>query len=337
MKFRERYMNGEADFEEIFSLTDEWNLTEEPLPLREYLGLTAEEEDVWVTQSDEALEELMEKERNAKILFLDLDGTLLTDDKRLTPGNLDAINRALKAGHSIVINTGRPLASAKILAKDLSLDRPGCYLIAFNGGEIYDCGSKKSIYRQSIPLPYVRYIFDEAKKRGLHCQTYNDTEILAEKPSPYLDRYKNLTNVDYRIVESVTEELKKEPVKVIVIDFENHQVLEDFKRDLDEWAAGKVDRIFTCPQYLEHIPPGVSKGKAMETLCSHLGIPMRNTIAAGDEENDISMLEAAAVGAAMANASDRVKAHGNYVTKRDNNHDGVAEIIDTWMFSLNSK
>ena len=64
MKFRDRYMRFEADFEEIFALTDEWNFSDETCTLREYLGLTAEEEDVWISESDEALEALLEKERS---------------------------------------------------------------------------------------------------------------------------------------------------------------------------------------------------------------------------------------------------------------------------------
>ena len=63
MKFRERYMRHEAEFEEIFVLKDEWNFSDETCTLREYLGLTAQEEDVWISESDEALEELLEKER----------------------------------------------------------------------------------------------------------------------------------------------------------------------------------------------------------------------------------------------------------------------------------
>lgn len=66
MKFREQYMSFETDFEEIFELTDEWNFSDETCTLREYLGLTAEEEDVWISESDEALEELLEKERTER-------------------------------------------------------------------------------------------------------------------------------------------------------------------------------------------------------------------------------------------------------------------------------
>ena len=65
MTFRERFMRNETDFEEIFDLTDEWNFGDDPRTLREYLGLTAEEEDIWISESDEALEEFMYQERAA--------------------------------------------------------------------------------------------------------------------------------------------------------------------------------------------------------------------------------------------------------------------------------
>ena len=64
MKFRERYMRHEAQFDEIFDLTDKWNFSDETCTLREYLGLTAEEEDIWISESDEALEELINRERD---------------------------------------------------------------------------------------------------------------------------------------------------------------------------------------------------------------------------------------------------------------------------------
>ena len=64
MKFRERYMRHEAQFDEIFDLTDKWNFSDETCTLREYRGLTAEEEDIWISESDEALEELMNQERD---------------------------------------------------------------------------------------------------------------------------------------------------------------------------------------------------------------------------------------------------------------------------------
>ena len=121
MTFREQYMKGELPFDAIFDYTDEWNYGGADCTLREYLGLTPEEEDVWVSESDEALETLLEKEKNRKIIFLDLDGTLLNDEKQFTPGNRKAVKQALRAGHQIVITTGRPLFSALAQAEDLGL------------------------------------------------------------------------------------------------------------------------------------------------------------------------------------------------------------------------
>lgn len=264
------------------------------------------------------------------ILFTDLDGTLLDDHQVLTAGNRLAIVEALEAGHKIVITTGRPLASGKILARELGLDKEGCYVIAFNGGEIYDMGSQKSIFRQTIPIPYVEWIFRESARYGLHCQTYDDTCILSETDNPSLQYYLERTNISARVVPDIVSELKEPPVKLIVIG-PDHDRLVQFRDDTEEWARGKMDRIFSTPNYLEHVAPGISKGGAIRMLCQKLNIPISETIAAGDAENDLSMIEAAGVGAVMANAEDRIRERGDYVTEKDNNQDGVAEIIRKFM------
>lgn len=327
MKFRELYMKGELPFDAIFDYTDTWSQSDETCTLREYLGLTVQEEDVWVTDSDEALEELMERERNRKILFLDLDGTLLNDKKELTKGNRRAIEEALGAGHSVVISTGRPLVSAIAQAKSLGLAGEGCYIICFNGGEIYDTAGKKSIFRKTISFPYVQRVFEEAKARGLHCQTYDEEGILTEADTEALRFYMKSTQVGARIVPNVMEALKEEPVKLLVIDLKDKEKLTAFRDETAKWREGKIDSFFSCPEYLEHVAPGISKGEAVRMLCRYLGIPLENTIAAGDAENDITMIREAAVGVAMANGAPEVKAAADYVTERTNNEDGVAEII----------
>lgn len=331
MNFRERYMNGTIDFEEIFSYTDEWNFSDEACTLRAYLGLTPEEEDLWISESDDALEAFMKQEKKARILFLDLDGTLLTDRKELTAGNQNAIQKALSLGHKIVVATGRPLSSACALSRTLGLDGKGCYAIAYNGGEIYDFAGKKSIYKKTIPLPFVRYIFDQAFRHGLPCQTYHQDCVISEHDAPAIRRYGTILKMPVIITENVLDVLAEEPAKLIVMGQKKEEALQHFCEETVVWMEGKMERIFSCDEYLEHIPAGVSKGNAMTALCTHLGIPLGNTIAAGDAENDISMIEAAAIGVVMQNADESIKSHGNYVTTRDNNHDGVAEIIEKFM------
>lgn len=104
--------------------------------------------------------------QTVKIFFTDMDDTLLNSEKQVTKENMDAISEALAAGHKIVFNTGRPLSGFLPILKELGLDREGCYAIAFNGGLIYDCAAKKTLYRRTIPLEYARVIFEKRRRQA---------------------------------------------------------------------------------------------------------------------------------------------------------------------------
>lgn len=331
MNFRELYMNNEIEFDAIFDYTQKWNFSDETRTLREYLGLTPEEEDIWISDSDEALEEYMEEEKQKKILFLDLDGTLLNDEKKVTHRNQKAINKALSLGHKVVIATGRPLPSAILLSEELGLTQEGCYTIAYNGAQIYDLYAHRSIFKETVPLEYVRHLMDEAYRHEIHIQTYSSTHILSEQENPALRKYESLTNLSAQIVPDVITVLTEEPCKVIAIDYDQTGKLKQYESAIAEWSKDKVDSFYSCPQYLEIVSPGMSKGYAIEILCKHLGIPKANTIAAGDAQNDITMLQSAAIAAVMKNASPDIQKYATYVTTKDNNHDGVAEIIEKFI------
>ena len=246
--------------------------------------------------------------QTVKIFFTDMDDTLLNSEKQVTKENMDAISEALAAGHKIVFNTGRPLSGFLPILKELGLDREGCYAIAFNGGLIYDCAAKKTLYRRTIPLEYARVIFE--KTQGEETRIYTQAIHIPVVEDPLLP-----------------EHLAKEPCKMIVIDLHDRAKMDAYRAAMEPWAKGKISMFYSSPHYLEHVPEHVSKGHAVKKLCELLQIPLANTVAAGDQENDISMIEAAAVGAAMKNATDAVKASADYITENDCNHSGVAEIL----------
>ena len=100
-----------------------------------------------------------------------------------------------------------------------------------------------------------------------------------------------------------------------------------FQKEVISQYAGEVHSFFSNDCYQEIIPEGISKGFAVRWFCDYLGIPIENSVAAGDAQNDVEMLKAAHVGAVMCNAFPGIAEYGNYVTEHDNNHDGVAEII----------
>lgn len=266
-----------------------------------------------------------------KILFTDLDGTLLNDQKQISEGNLSAIRQALDHGHKVVISTGRALSSAKKQAETLGLTMPGCYIIAFNGACIYDSYEKKVIFAKTIPADYVCHLFEEACKAGIHIQTYNDTQVLTEQENEDLFQYCRNTGMDYHVVSSIHEELQHDPYKVLVVDYQHHEPLVHFQESIREWAKGKIDYYFSCDSLLEIIAPGISKGNAIRTLCEKLQIPLEHTISAGDADNDISMLQTTPVSVVMKNADPHMHAYATYITEHDNNHDGVAEAIYKFM------
>lgn len=263
-----------------------------------------------------------------KALFLDLDGTLLNDQKEITEGNRKAIEKALAAGHSIIICTGRPLISAVMQAEKLGLTTPGCYVIAFNGGILYDTAKKESIFSASIPCELVRKVFHEANLRGLHIQTYSDTKVLVEPNCEDDDvkTYCRLSNMKYEVISDINT-LTVPPAKMLLIDYKDQRPLESFCEWVKSSFHNDLDSFFSCDYYVEIVPKGLNKGTALLQMANLLHIPVENTIAAGDAANDFPMLQTAGTGVCMANGTDELKMVADYITIADNNHDGIAEII----------
>lgn len=270
---------------------------------------------------------------NKKALFLDLDGTLLNDAREITDGNKNAIDQALALGHKVIIATGRPLVSALAQAEKLGLTSDGCYVISFNGGMIYDMGAARVVYQKTIKQDLVQKVFAEAARRKIHLQTYDSRQIFVvegEYTKEYIERYCAKIGMTYQVADSVTQ-LTEDPCKMLAIDYNGRTELEAFILWIQESCGEKLNAFFSCKEFVEIIPVGLGKGNAVKRLAEILDIPMEDTIAAGDEENDLSMIRDAGIGCAMANAVPAVKAAADYITVCDNNHDGIKEIIEKYM------
>ena len=267
-----------------------------------------------------------------KILFVDLDGTLLTDSKEITPENLRAIRRATSLGHAVVVTTGRPLASTAIQVEKLGLTTPGCYAITSNGALIYDAHRKETIFYRGVYRDCIREAFEEAYKFHIHPQTYSKQGALCERDDEEMQYYSASTLLPYEVVEDVTAVLEDDPIKLLFIDLRDRSRLEAFRAHMEPWAKkNRIDMFFSCDQYLEFLPEGINKGSGVRFICSHLGVPLENTLAAGDAENDITMLQAVHTPCVMKNADPEMFSYASYITERDNNHSGIAEIIEKFI------
>jgi hypothetical protein len=131
--------------------------------------------------------------------------------------------------------------------------------------------------------------------------------------------------------EDYLSHLDKEPGKCLAIGLTDLPRLEEFKQALEGALSSRVQVMYSNPNYLEIIPADSGKGTGVKWLCDYLHIPLSRSLAAGDEANDISMLEAAGTGIAMANARDAVKEIADIITPADNNHDGLVPLLQDAM------
>lgn len=281
--------------------------------------------------------EVTETTEKQKILFTDLDATLLKNDKTVSEKNRAAIQKLLDAGHLFVIATGRPVKSSFEVAKSLGLTMPGCYMIAYNGAVVYDCAKESVLIERTLSMEHVKYLFQEAEKYGLHIQTYADEVVLTQSYDKELQYYVKQNGMSYRIAEDVFSVLEKEPCKTILISLDEKEKMIRFQEEHREWEEGKCNSFFSCEEYLEYCPLNTDKGSGIRALCDFLHIDITNAYAVGDERNDIPMIKAAGVGIAVKNGVEEAKMAADYITENDNEHDAIAEVIEKLILKGNSQ
>jgi len=267
-----------------------------------------------------------------KLLFLDLDGTLLNDEKEINEGDMHAIEQMLKAGHKVIINSGRPLFSVMTLAEKFGFLREGFYLSSFNGGLIYEPVSGRRLKYDTLSEEEVRYMFDRAYELGLHAHTYTDDHVVSERDTKELSFYSARIKMPPLIVDDFAKATKGFPPKVIVISLDGRKRLEEYRNVLQPFTDERgLYCTFSDERLLEYANPLANKGEAIRFMCQYLGVNIEDTIAAGDEENDLPMIETAGVGVCMKNGVASMKEKADYITEHTNNECGIKEIIEKFI------
>lgn len=273
---------------------------------------------------------------NNKILFTDLDGTLLNSQKKISDKTYEKIMEMTKQGHKFVLASGRSLENIKHVRTALGLTQEGVYITAYHGAVVYDCGREALIAENRLDLEVAQAIYAAAQKAGLYGQAYTDTHILAPAHTKELDFYRRYISQPYYETTDLHSHLTKGPHKLLIIHLENKRLLDDFRSQMMHTSfADSIESVFSNPYYLEFYSKKAGKGNGLRILCNALHIPIANAYACGDEENDISMLQAAGTGIAMKNASPIAKEAADIVTDADNDHDAIAEVIDRFILSDN--
>ncbi|RTE08835.1 Cof-type HAD-IIB family hydrolase [Paenibacillus whitsoniae] len=239
-----------------------------------------------------------------RLIALDMDGTLLDEDKKISAENKAAIRQATEEGFIVMMSTGRGVISALPFVRELGLNSP---MVMVNGSEVWS-SPDKLLQRTHMDIAIVEKLHQLALEQDCWWWAYSEEGVFNREK----------------------EELNLREQKWLKFGFftENEAKLERIRDIVTRWDNTEITN--SHPANLEMNPKGVSKASGIAAVCKLLGISMSEVIAVGDSENDMAMIREAGLGVAMGNAQERVKAMADFVTKT-NEESGVAHVIREYM------
>ncbi|MGL5681484.1 MAG: Cof-type HAD-IIB family hydrolase [Marinifilaceae bacterium] len=268
-----------------------------------------------------------------KVVILDLDGTLTNSKKELSPRNKQALIEAQKQGARVVLASGRPTYGIVPLAKELQLANYGGYILSYNGGQIIDCSTGENMYHTSLPTSLISELYKEAKAGNGTMLSYQDRFIVTEdSTNEYVCKEAFLNRMDIEEIGFFPDAIKTPVTKCLAVGHPEEMARLEL---VMKAKFGETINVFRSePYFVELVPQNIDKAYSLGILAQHLGITADDMIAFGDGFNDLSMIEFAGTGVAMANAQDAVKSAADLVTLT-NDEDGVAYIVEQLRFSVN--
>lgn len=265
-----------------------------------------------------------------RLIALDLDQTVIGNDLEVSPRVRQAIAQARRGGAVITIATGREARLAARFARELGITSP---IICAQGGCIYDLTAEEVLHEVRLPAASIQKILESARAHGwnIHFETADQLYFPSESNHPEalfeLLRYSNWVRVG-----DLLRDMPELPYKVLI----TLNRVEDRARVLAEMRdnlGADLTAVPSHPHLIEGVPAGVNKAHGVGWLAGHLGIAQQDTLAIGDSEADIPMLEWAGVGVAMGNAAPSVKAIADWIAP-SLERDGAAVAIEKFTVAI---
>lgn len=290
-----------------------------------------------------------------KIVFIDMDGTLLKDNKSISNENKRVIEAATEKGIKIVVCTGRPIDGIKHYLSDLNLITNDQYSVTCTGADVQNNTEGKIIFQSPFNSKDLEYLYNMAENLDLDLCFYNNGTYSVYRNNLYGKLESIANNTKYEITEFKNLIKRNNILKVNLIN-ENSDVLEhyvhhfgfdmspysNFKfRDtynknlllgdsLPQYFYENFSVLKTCTYTFEVLSKNTNKGTGVKELCQYLDIPTNEVICIGDSPNDLDMLKCAGLPVAMGNASDEIKHAAKYITLT-NEENGVANVLEKFV------
>ena len=268
-----------------------------------------------------------------KIVVCDLDETLIRLDRTISDEDKAAVRALKKAGVKFVPATGRGYGSVDGTLKELGLyDEAGEYVISYNGGTITENKGHHLLHFEGIPFA----LAEELYRRGLN---YDVCVHVYTKDMVYAYHFVQ-EEIDYlagrmevrEVFDKNLDFLKGQEIVKCLYMNTDYSYLQRIARELEDITGG-IDVSYSANRYIEFNRRGVNKGEGLRRLASFLGVDMADTIAIGDNYNDLPMIQAAGLGVGVRNTVEAMKKDCDYVTQGTCDENAVSEVINRFILN----
>lgn len=267
-----------------------------------------------------------------KLLVLDVDGTLLNNEKEISKRTLAALLKVQHMGIRIVLASGRPTSGIMPFAKALELGNFGGYILSYNGCQVIKADTGEVMFERRINPEQIPYLEKKSRKNGFSIFTYHDDYILTDnaddlhiRKEAWLNHLKIMEEPEFSIA------IDFAPCKCVLVS-DDYEALRGLENHWKRRLAGVLDVFPSEPYFLEVVPCGVDKANTLALLMDQLGVKREEVIAIGDGVADVTMLQLAGKSVAMGHAPDSVKICADYVTA-SNDEEGVAQAVEKLILS----
>lgn len=264
-----------------------------------------------------------------KLVALDMDGTLLNNEKKISDNNKEAILKCRSLGVKFVLSTGRPLSGIKKYLDQLGLMEDDNFSVLLNGALVQNNSTGSTCYEEGISYKDLLLIKDFLDENNVSFHIFTDKCVYSETGNLYTE-YESRENNMPLIRDSYSKIKDKKILKLVI--GEDSVKLDRVEKIIPKEFKDKFTTMRSTPIFFEFLNKKTSKGAGIEFLTNLYGFKRENVICMGDAENDISMLKYAGLPITLSNAFPKVKKLAKYVT-RSNQEDGVAEALNKFVLN----
>lgn len=263
-----------------------------------------------------------------KLIALDMDGTLLNENKKISQNNFKSIKIAIETGTKVVLATGRPLIGIENFLDELGLIENNNYSVSFNGALVQNNTTGKVLSRNILSHDDVKYLYNLSKELNVNRHALTKDSVITSNHNPYTDIESDINGIPIHLLDLDTLNPSTEIIKFMFVD--DPEILDEVVKKLPHEVYEKYTVVRSTTYFLEFLHPEANKGAGVEAIAKQFNIHPKEIICVGDAGNDIHMLKYAGLGVAMENAFEEVKEIADYITK-SNSEDGVAHVIDEFI------